>query len=624
MTPRLTLNVAASKTQKAPPASRATRPSAEKAQHAVRFFTEDTPLIETLAPFAATALEAGNSVVIFATPPHRHAVAERLESLGFDVPSLTRHGRYLALDAAEKLAKFMVDDWPSASRFAEVMGPVIERAAASAEADLPRVFAFGEMVALLWEQGKIEATIRLEQLWNELAEAHSFSLCCAYPMGTFNRRFHGEPFLKICAEHSQVLPGHSYLGLLSEDDRLRTIALLEQKTHALEAEAALRRSEERFELLVESVQDCAIFMLDTGGRVTTWNAGAQRIKGYAASEIVGQHFRCFYPQEDIDSRKPERGLETAAAVGRFEDEGWRIRRDGSRFWANVIISAMHDEAGRLCGFSKITRDFTERMQVHETLKETNQHLGAEIAERIIAERKLHHSERSLRNLSAQLLRAQDEERRRFGRELHDSVGQCLAVLKMGLDSLRADAGPNRAETDRQLAECVALAEQAIREVRTISYLLHPPMLEELGLNTAIPWYLDGFAKRSGIRTSLDMPHDFARLPRDVELAIFRVLQESLTNVHRHSGSSTAHASLAIRDGVVSLEVHDDGKGIPPSILEMGPDSLGNLGVGLRGMNERMRELGGTLELISAADGTTVRATVPYKPPVAASASDAVF
>ena len=623
MTPRLTLNVAASKSQNAPSPSRATRVTGEKPHHAVRFFTEDTPLIETLAPFAAATLEAGNAVVIFATQPHREAVAQRLASMGFDVPSIAYQGRYRALDAAETLAKFMVDDWPSASLFAEVMGPIIESAAASAAGDHPRVFAFGEMVALLWEQGKVEPTIRLEQLWNELAETHSFSLCCAYPMGTFNRTFHGEPFLKICAEHSQVLPGHSYLGLLSEDDRLRTIALLEQKTHALEAEAALRQSEERFQLLVESVQDCAIFMLDTEGRVTTWNAGAQRIKGYAASEIVGQHFRCFYPREDVDSRKPERDLETAAAAGRFEDEGWRIRRDGSRFWANVIISAMHDEAGHLCGFSKITRDFTERMQAHEALRDSNQNLGAEIAERIIAERKLRNSERSLRNLSSQLLRAQDEERRRFGRELHDSVGQCLAVLKMGLDSLRSDAGPNRTESDRQLAECVALAEQAIREVRTISYLLHPPMLEELGLNTAIPWYLDGFAKRSGIRTSLDMPPDFARLPRDVELAIFRVLQESLTNVHRHSGSSTAHASLAIRDGVVSLEVHDDGKGIPPSILDMGPDSLGKLGVGLRGMDERMRQLGGSLELISTGTGTTVRAAVPLKPPASASPSDAV-
>ncbi|MGB6429243.1 MAG: sensor histidine kinase, partial [Candidatus Acidiferrales bacterium] len=212
----------------------------------------------------------------------------------------------------------------------------------------------------------------------------------------------------------------------------------------------------------------------------------------------------------------------------------------------------------------------------------------------------------------QLLRTQDEERRRFGRELHDSVGQCLAVLKMGLDSLKSDLDPNRKDAEQQLAECVGLAEQAIRDVRTISYLLHPPMLEEMGLTTAIPWFVDGFAKRSGIQTAFEIvPPDFGRLPRDVELAIFRVLQEGLTNVHRHSESPTAHARMSIQDGIVTLEIHDDGKGIPPSILEMGPDALGKMGVGLRGMDERMRQLGGSLELISSDSGTTVRATLPY-------------
>ena len=611
MAPRLASNASASKD--AHPAPFPAWFTGDKPGHAVQFYKEDQLLIDTLAPFAAAALGRGDSAVIIATKPHREALVERLASLGSDLAAAIEEGRYIALDAAETMAKFMVDEWPNAARFDDVMGQILDQAEASAKGEHRRVLAFGEMVTLLWEQGKIEATIRLEELWNDLAKTRSFSLYCAYPLGNFNRSEHGEPFLKICAEHSRVVPGHSYVSLLSEDDRMRTIAQLEQKTHALEAEAALRRSEERFQLLVESVQDYAIFMLDTEGRVATWNAGAQRIKGYAASEIVGRHFSCFYPQEDIDSRKPELALEAAAKAGRFENEGWRVRKDGSRFWANVIMTALHDEAGRLCGFSKITRDITETMRADEAVKESNQRLGAEIAERIIAERKLHNSERSLRNLSAQLLRAQDEERRRFGRELHDSVGQCLAVLKMGLDSLKSDAAPNREQTQRQLTECLDLAEQAIREVRTISYLLHPPMLEEMGLSTAIPWYLDGFAKRSGIHTTLEtIPPDFGRLPRDIELATFRVLQESLTNVHRHSESPTAHVRMAIQDGIVSLEVRDDGIGIPADILEAGADAAGKLGVGLQGMNERMRQLGGTLELLSNGKGTTVRAAIPFR------------
>jgi signal transduction histidine kinase len=141
------------------------------------------------------------------------------------------------------------------------------------------------------------------------------------------------------------------------------------------------------------------------------------------------------------------------------------------------------------------------------------------------------------------------------------------------------------------------------------------MLEETGLRSAIQWYLEGFANRSGIKSSFDIPPDFGRLPRDVELAIFRVLQESLTNVHRHSGSSTAHVRVSINDGRATLEVKDRGKGIPKEILEEShKESPGALGVGLRGMSERMRQLGGTVELSSNSDGgTTVVAQVPCNP-----------
>ncbi len=134
------------------------------------------------------------------------------------------------------------------------------------------------------------------------------------------------------------------------------------------------------------------------------------------------------------------------------------------------------------------------------------------------------------------MRSQDEERKRIGRELHDSVGQYLAVLKMNLDSIRSSGMADRQTVAQQVGRCSDLAEQCIKEVRTISYLLYPPMLEEMGLRSAMLWYLDGFGQRSGIETRVDIPTDMPRLPRDVELVVFRVLQESLTNVHRHSGS----------------------------------------------------------------------------------------
>ena len=369
-------------------------------------------------------------------------------------------------------------------------------------------------------------------------------------------------------------------------------------------------SEERFRILVDAVRDYAIFMLDTEGRIRTWNQGAERIKGYQASEIIGEHFSRFYPEEDLQAGKPQMELETAIREGRVEDEGWRIRKDGSKFWATVVITAMRDDAGNLMGFSKVTKDNTERMMVLKALRDSR--------------RELHESEDSLRRLSLHLLRTQDEERRRIGRDLHDSLGQTLSVLKMKLDSLAGSVATNKAASLTQnIAACANLTEDCIKEVRTIAYLLYPPMLEEMGLKSAISWYVDGFSKRSGIRTTFDIPEEFGRLPRHVETAIFRVLQESLTNVHRHSGSEVARVRLFNRGGTTILEVIDEGKGLPPQKTGDGRENqLHELGVGLRGMEERMRQLGGGLELLSSPRGTTVIASVPDEARPASEASAA--
>jgi PAS domain S-box-containing protein len=365
-----------------------------------------------------------------------------------------------------------------------------------------------------------------------------------------------------------------------------------------------RLGRDQFRLFVDAVQDYAIFMLDAQGHVSSWNTGASRIKGYAISEIIGKHFSIFYPEEDIRSGKPQRELEIAAREGRVEDEGWRLRKDGSRFWANVVITALRDESGTLVGFGKVTRDFSERIQSDEALRK-------ERTERTEAQRKLHDSEKSLRQLSLRLLQTQDEERRRIGRDLHDSVGQYLVGLKMKVDALRSSAERNQHELAAQLAECAKLTEEAIKEVRTISYLLYPPMLEELGLKSAIPWYLEGFTKRSGIETTFEVSPGFDRLPGDLELVLFRVLQESLTNVHRHSGSPTATVRLLAEDRAVALQVIDHGKGIPSHhSQDHGRDGMSALGVGLRGMNERVRQLQGVLEVSSTQEGVTVTATIP--------------
>jgi PAS domain S-box-containing protein len=584
--------------------SMAQTPRHDRADHVVQLYTDDVFLIEVLSRFIGGAIAMGDAAVVVATKAHHEGLARKLSAQGLDTAKAIKQGRYVLLDAGDTLPKFMADGSVDETRFIDLIGGALTSVRNAGNRKDSRIAVFGELVALLWAEGKPHEAIRVEQLWNDLAEKHSFSLLCAYPITGFSNERHIEPFLKMCGEHSGVVPSESYLGLGSDQERLRSIAHLQQRAHALEKELELRQSEERFRLLVEAVQDYAIFMLDPQGNVSSWNKGAERLKGYQASEIIGRHFSCFYPEEELRNGKPQWELTVAAKDGRFEDEGWRLRKDGSRFWANVIITAVRDESGQLLGFGKVTRDFTERM-------ETQRALEREIVERKEAELRLHDSEKSLRDLSIHLLRSQDEERRRIGRDLHDSLGQYLAVLKMKLDLLASKE--RQKEIAQELGQCVSLAEDSIKEVRTISHLLYPPMLEETGLTAAIPWFLDGFSSRSGIETTFEVDPDFCRLPREVELAMFRVLQEGLTNVHRHSGSQTAHVRLLSKDGTSTLEVADEGKGVPLGILnDAGPDWTRALGVGLRGMNERMRQLGGTLHLSSSERGTTVRVSVPSR------------
>ena len=359
----------------------------------------------------------------------------------------------------------------------------------------------------------------------------------------------------------------------------------------------------QFRLLVEQVQDYAIFMMDPEGRIITWNAGAQRIKGYTAAEIIGRHYSTFFLPEDVASGKPQRILATAARDGKAEQEGWRVRKDGSRFWVNALVTAMHDESGKLLGFSKITRDVTEKMRHNEALQK-------EIAEKEQARQELVQSENSLRQLSLELLRSQDEERRRIGREMHDSIGQYLSALKIKLGLLEARNPNLDPQSQHDLRQCTTVLEECVKEVRTISYLLYPPMLEEMGLKSAINWYLEGFMQRSGIKVNFNAPASLERPSRDIELALFRVLQESLTNVHKHSGASLVDIQLSRENGAIHLNVRDYGRGLPNAIASATRPVSSLFGVGLRGMNERMLQLGGRLALSSASPGTLVRATVP--------------
>jgi signal transduction histidine kinase len=219
------------------------------------------------------------------------------------------------------------------------------------------------------------------------------------------------------------------------------------------------------------------------------------------------------------------------------------------------------------------------------------------------------AEQIVRHLSGHLLKAQDKERRRIARELHDSLGQLLTSVKMNLDHLTSH--PPSTELQREMIEsCAALTQQGIDETRTLSYLLHPPLLDEFGFASAAKWYVDGFVKRSKIDVALEIPEDLGRMPEEIELALFRVLQESLTNIHRHSGSATAEIRVEKAPRLVSLRVTDHGKGMSAELLEKFRRTRAGMGVGLGGMRERVDELGGSLEIGSEQQSTVVHVVIP--------------
>jgi PAS domain S-box-containing protein len=360
---------------------------------------------------------------------------------------------------------------------------------------------------------------------------------------------------------------------------------------------AVTRKSDLFRLLVETVADYAIFVLDPEGRVLTWNEGARAIKGYSKEEIVGQHFSKFYLPEAAASGWPARELALAEKEGRFADEGWLVKKDGSIFWASVIITPLRSADGQLCGFAKVTRDMTERKQWEENIQNLNAELRNRVTQLDETRRVLDLRTLELQKVSAQLLHIQDAERRRIARELHDDLGQQLAYLKMVLD---AKGGNEQASQ---------LAAKAAATVRNLSYLLHPPLLDETGLRSALHWYVDGLVKRGNVEVSLSVqPPNFPRLPADLETAIFRVVQESLANVYRHADAEAARVEIVKEPERIVVRVRDYGKGIPVELC--GKNATSGLGVGINGMRERLRQFGGQLIVSRAEPGTLVQATIP--------------
>jgi PAS domain S-box-containing protein len=267
---------------------------------------------------------------------------------------------------------------------------------------------------------------------------------------------------------------------------------------------------------------------------------------------------------------------------------------------DFIYQPVFNVAGEVEAIMALAVDITEQFQARTQLE-------SRVQERTI---QLQQAHESLRMLSSCLMQAQDEERRRVARELHDSTGQYLAAVQMNLAALAADPALQPDNLRRRMADTIDLVVQCTAEIRTLSYLLHPPLLDDVGLASAISWYVEGFAERSGISVTLDIPKTVGRFLPEIETALFRIVQQSLTNIHRHSHSKVAHIRLALDDSHLKLEISDKGHGFEPQILSRFEHTGQLPGMGISGMRERMNALRGSFEITSNVSGATIAVSVP--------------
>ncbi len=389
--------------------------------------------------------------------------------------------------------------------------------------------------------------------------------------------------------------------LRNKDQTLIHLAVTADISERKQAEELLRTSEERFRALVNASSDVVYRMSPDWSEMRELD-GRDFIadKGKTRKDWLNEYI---HPDDQAIVLRTIR--EAVRTKSMFELEHRVRRTDGTLGWTNSRAVPLLNINGEILEWFGAASDVTARKEAEENFRKLAQTLDAEVRVRT---RELEEQSNQVRELSWRLLRSQDEERRHIARELHDSAGQTLTVLGMSLAQLVQKTGRNAPELAREAEQIQETVQQLHREIRTTSYLLHPPLLDESGLSSAISWYLEGLLERSGLEIQLDISKEFGRVPRDMELVIFRLVQECLTNIHRHSQSETASIRIARESNQIILDIRDQGKGMSPERLA--EIQSGRSGVGIGGMRERLRQFQGTMNVESDSCGTRIFATIP--------------
>ncbi len=377
-------------------------------------------------------------------------------------------------------------------------------------------------------------------------------------------------------------------------------------TERRRVEESLRQSDQRLRFSLEAA-NVGTWHWDIGEDKVLWSDNMENILGLQPGSFGGTFESFLQGVHSEDRENVQKTVQQAiAGDGKYHLEYRQLRGDGSVGWMEATGMVEYDESHKPSRMMGICTDITQRKASQDTLNGIHEELERRVKERTV---ELERAQQSLRALSGRLLEAQDAERRRIARELHDSAGQILSALKMNLAQVEANLRESDSISVKPVQSSLELIDELSKELRTMSYLLHPPLLDEAGLPSAIRWYVEGFAERSGIQVSLDVDSDLGRLSSELETTIFRIVQEGLTNIHRHSGSSTATIRVARADHTVRVEISDMGKGMPASVEGTSP-AVTKLGVGIQGMRERVRQLSGQFEIVSGSRGTSVIAILP--------------
>ncbi len=370
---------------------------------------------------------------------------------------------------------------------------------------------------------------------------------------------------------------------------------------------AVRQGEERFSLLVDSIRDYSILLLSPEGTITSWNPGAQLVEGYEASEVIGLNHAVFFASEEITQGNPALTLEMAAAAGQHEDEGWRVRKDGSRFWANVVTTAMKDEAGKISGFARVARDLTERKAAEEQLRKIAVELEQRVSERT---QELRDSHVRLRDLATELTLTEQRERRRLAGDLHDYLAQLLVLIRIKIR--QASAHVKEAAPTSLLMEADQAIIDSLNYTRSLVAELAPPALQEFGLLEGFGWLAEQM-QNHGLTVTVKKNIQRVELDDDQAVLVFQSTRELLFNVLKHAGTNQAEVTIDKNDdGHLVVRVKDEGCGFNPDEVIAPSDERKRFG--LFSVRERTEAMGGRLEVTSLSDrGTCAALIVPYWP-----------